>query len=151
MIMKNIMNIILLFPLLIYVILLLINSNLLSKKEIVNFFWIYKTEASVITLISLFFVLYIIFIYFSWKFSLFFTNTKNKSLEEENIKLKSKLSDLIPEIEKKMDEKFFKFLEDFKIASDKNLDLSKNQTKQVLGNLEFEIKNIKEILNKINK
>lgn len=151
MIMKNIMNIILLFPLLIYVILLLINSNLLSKKEIVNFFWIYKTEASVITLISLFFVLYIIFIYFSWKFSLFFTNTKNKSLEDEKYQLKSKLADMIPEIETRMNEKFSKVLEDFKLISDKNLDLSKNQTKQVLGNLEFEIKNIKEILNKINK
>jgi len=63
--MKNIINIILLSPVLIYVILLLINSDLLSKKETVNIFWIWDLEMPVIALISVFFVAYIFLMYFS--------------------------------------------------------------------------------------
>jgi hypothetical protein len=36
-------------------------------------------------------------------------------------------------------------------TSNKNLELHKNQTKQVLENLEFEIKGLKEKIDKINK
>jgi predicted transcriptional regulator len=47
-----------------------------------------------------------------------------------------------------MEEKFDKVLKEFKEVSSKNLELHKNQTKQVLENLEFEIKNIKDKLTK---
>jgi len=142
--MKNIINIILLSPVLIYVILLLINSDLLSKKETVNIFWIWDLEMPVIALISVFFVAYIFLMYFSWKFSTFFIWHKNKSLEEENLKLKAKLSELIPDINKNLDEKIKFLVEGFKDLTDKSLDLHKKETSKVLWNLEFEIKELKE-------
>jgi hypothetical protein len=63
--MKNILNVILLSPVLTYVVLLLINSELLVKKETVNVFWILELELPVIALISVFFVVYIFLMYFS--------------------------------------------------------------------------------------
>ena len=142
--MKNIINIILLSPVLIYVILLLINSDLLAKKENVNIFWIWDLQMPVIAIISVFFVAYIFLMYFSWKFSSFFTDHKLKKLEEENLKLKAKLSDLIPEITKTIDEKTKKMIEEIKTLTDKSLELHKKETNKVLGNLEFEIKDLKE-------
>lgn len=146
--MKNIANIIMLLPLLIYVILLLINNNLLIEKSDVNLFWISSFEIPIISLITLFFIIYILIIYFSWKFSSFFTNSKINTLEREKLDLKAKLADKIPEIESTIDDKYTKILEEFREISNKNLELHKNQTKQVLENLDFEIKNIKEKLTK---
>ena len=145
--MKNIINIILLSPVLIYVVLLLINSDLLSKKENVNIFWIWDLEIPVIALISVFFVAYIFLMYFSGKFSTFFIWHRNKTLEEENLKLKAKLADLIPEINKNLDEKIKKLVEEYKIMTDKSLELHKKETSKVLWNLEFEIKDLKEKIN----
>jgi len=146
--MKNILNILFLFPILFYVLLLLINSDLLSKSDLINLFWITDVELPFISVTTLFFILYIFIIYFSWKFSSFFTNTKFKKVEEEKLLLEAKLANKIPEIEKTMEEKFDKVLKEFKEVSSKNLELHKNQTKQVLENLEFEIKNIKDKLTK---
>lgn len=149
--MKNIMNIIFLSPLLVYVLLLLINSNLLTKTETVNLFWLGSIDMPLIALISVFFILYIFVIYFSWKFSSFFTNSKIKWLENEKLLLKEKIADQIPEIENKIDDKYSNILDEFMNTSNKNLELHKNQTKQVLENLEFEIKGLKEKIDKINK
>ena len=146
--MKNILNLLFLLPILIYVLLLLINSNLLSRSEVVNLFWIADVELPFISVSTIFFIAYIFLMYFSWKFSSFFTNTKMKKIEEEKLLLEAKLASKIPEIEKTMEEKFEKVLNEFKDISNKNLELHKNQTKQVLENLEFEIKNIKDKLTK---
>jgi len=146
--MKNIANIIMLLPLLIYVVLLLINSNLLIEKSEVNLFWISSFEIPIVSIITLFFIIYILIIYFSWKFSSFFTNSKINILQKEKLELKSKLADQIPDIESRIDDKYIKILEEFKNISNKNLELHKNNTKQVLENLDFEIKNIKEKLDK---
>ncbi len=146
--MKNIINIVLLSPVLIYVILLLLNSQLLTIKENVNLFWIWNLELSVIAIISVFFVSYIFLIYFSGKFFSFSINSKNKFLEEENLKLKAKLSDLIPDINKNLDVKIKVLVDEFKTLTDKSLELHKKETNKVLWNLEFEIKDLKEKLNK---
>ena len=146
--MRNILNILFLFPILVYVLLLLINSDLLSRSEAINLFWIADIELPFISISTIFFIAYIFIIYFSWKFSSFFTNTKFKKIEEEKLILEAKLANKIPEIEKIMEEKFDKVLKEFKEISSKNLELHKNQTKQVLENLEFEIKNIKDKLTK---
>lgn len=149
--MKNFTNILLLFPILLYVILLLINNDLLSQENSVNIFWITTLELPIISIISLFFVLYVFIIYFSWKFSSFFINNQNKNLEEEKLILKSKLADQIPEINKQVSEQFWKTLEEFQNISNKNLELHKNKTEQILENLGIEIKNIKEKLDKLTK
>ena len=146
--MKNFINIIFLIPILIYVLLLLLNNTLLSKSDLINLFWITDVELPFISVSTIFFIAYIFIIYFSGKFSSFFTNTKFKKIEEEKLLLEAKLATKIPEIEKTMEEKFDKVLNEFKEISNKNLELHKNQTKQVLENLEFEIKNIKDKLTK---
>jgi len=146
--MKNIANIIMLLPLLIYVVLLLINSNLLIEKSEVNLFWISSFEIPIVSIITLFFIIYILIIYFSWKFSSFFTNSKINTLQREKLELKAKLANQIPDIESKIDDKYTKIIEEFKNISNENLELHKNQTKQVLENLDFEIKNIKKKLTK---
>jgi hypothetical protein len=46
--MKNLLNILFLSPILIYVILLLLNTDLLSQKEKVNIFWIWEFNIPVI-------------------------------------------------------------------------------------------------------
>lgn len=146
--MKNIINIILLSPVLIYVVLLLINTELLTKKEIVNIFWIWDFQMPVISIISIFFVWYIFLMYFSWKFSSFFSNHRNKVLEEENLKLKAQLWDLIPDITKNLDKKIKVLVDDFKTLTDKSLELHKKETSKVLWNLEFEINDLKEKIKK---
>lgn len=146
--MKNIINIILLSPVLIYVILLLINSDLLAKKDIVNVFWIIDVEIPAIALISVFFVVYIFLMYFSWKFTTFFIWNKNKNLEDEKLKLKEQIANQIPDLVKKIDERFNLILDEFKNISNKNLELHKKETSKVLWNLEFEIKNLKDNLKK---
>ena len=146
--MRNIINIVLLSPVLIYVVLLLINSNLLSVREDISIFWIWNINAPVIVLISVFFVTYIFLMYFSWKFSTFFSTHRNKKLEEENIRLKAQLSDLIPDITKNLDDKIKVLVGEFKVLTDKSLELHKKETTKVLWNLEFEIKDLKEKINK---
>lgn len=141
--MKNIINILLLSPILIYLILLSINIDLLKVEEKVSIFWIWEFSIPIIGFITIFFVLYIFIIYFSWKFFTFFINSKNKNLEEEKIQLKAKLSEQIPEIEKKMEEKFDKIIEEIKEINNKNLELHKKETNKVLWNLEYEIQNLK--------
>lgn len=146
--MKNIINILLLSPVLIYMVLLLINTNLLVKKENISIFWIWDLEIPLISIISLFFIVYIFLMYFSWKFSTFFSNHRNKILEEENLKLKAQLSDLIPDINKNLDEKIKTLVDNFKDLTDKSLELHKKETIKVLWNFELEIKNLKENINK---
>jgi hypothetical protein len=148
--MKNILNIILLSPILFYVLLLLINNDLLTKKELINIFWITEVELPIISIISIFFVIYIILMHFSWKIIWFFMNHKNNILKKENLKIKSKIADQIPDMNKQVLEKFDNFMNEFKDISNKNLELHKNQTKHVLENIDFEIKNIKTRLDKIN-
>ena len=147
--MKNIINIILLSPVLVYIILLLINSKLLSETENVNIFWIWNLDLPVISLISLIFLVYVVLMYFSWKLTNFFTNSRNKKLEDENLNLKAKLSDLIPDINENLDEKIKILVTDFKTLTDKSLELHKKETSKVLWNLEFEIKDLKEKVGKI--
>jgi len=149
--MKNFLNILILIPLLIYILLLLVNKDILSLDASVNFFWIYKTEIQVVLYISLFFISYILILWWLFKFSNFFADHKNKKQNEEILKLKAKLSEQTPElingIKNILDEK----LEEFKQEANKKLELTKKETEKVLGNLEYEIKTLKEKIEKLSK
>ena len=83
--MKNLLNVLFLFPILVYVLLLLINSDLLSRNEAINLFWIADLELPFISISTIFFIAYIFLMYFSWKFSSFFTNTKIKKNRRRKI------------------------------------------------------------------
>ena len=146
--MKNFLNVLFLSPILIYVVLLLLNSNLLSKKETINVFWLFELELPIIAIISVFFIAYIFLLYFSEKFSLFFAWNKNKKLSQEVLELKAKLSDGTPKLIEEIKKEFATNIESFKEISNKNLELHKKETSKVLWNLEFEIKGLKEKLDK---
>ncbi len=146
--MKNIINIVLLSPILIYVLLLFINIEILKFEQKINIFWIWEINIAIIAFISIFFILYIFLMYFSWKFFTFFIAVKNKSLEQEKIKLKSQLSDKIPQIEEKMQQKFDETISEIKKINNKNLELYKKENSKIIWKLEFEIQNLKNNLKK---
>jgi uncharacterized coiled-coil protein SlyX len=75
-----------------------------------------------------------------------------KLKKDENTinELKAKISDQIPEMNKELNNTFKNIIEDFKDISYKNLELHKNQTKQVLENLEYKIDSLKDKIDNIN-
>ncbi len=149
--MKNILNILILIPLLIYILLLLINKDLLLTTQEVNIFWLYKANIQFVLYISIFFILYLLLLWWLFKFSNLFADYKNKKLNDEILKLKSQLTDQTPEliewIQKILDEK----LEEFKNNANKQLELTKKENQKVLWNLEYEIKTLKEKIEKLSK
>ncbi len=149
--MKNFLNIIILVPLLIYFVLLLINKNLLSIEENINLFWIFNTKIQIIIYISIFFSAYILILWSLFKFSSFFADHKSKKLNKEILELKAKLSDQTPETIEKIQKIIEEKLEEFKKEAEKKLELSKKETQKVLWNLEYEINNLKEKIEKLNK
>ncbi|MDQ7010053.1 MAG: hypothetical protein Q9M94_07220 [Candidatus Gracilibacteria bacterium] len=141
--MKNILNIILLFPLLIYVIILLANSELLNTKGEVNLFFT-SFEINIVTFISLFFVLYILIIYGIFKFSNFFVSHKNKNLSEEVNKLKAEMQDREPKLLENIEKKFSEILEKSNNQNKQNIDILKKENEKVITNLTYDLKIIKE-------
>ena len=149
--MKNLLNILILIPLLIYIILLLINKDILSLNTQINFFWLYKTEIQIILYITLFFTAYLIIIWSLFKFSNFFADHKTKKQNEEINELKAKLADQTPELIKWIQNILDTKLEEFKQEANKKLELTKKETEKVLWNLEYEIKILKEKIDTLSK
>jgi len=147
--MKNILNIILLFPLLIYVIILLINNQLLNTKAEINLFFT-SFEINIVTYISIFFVLYILIIYSVFKFSNFFVSHKNKNLSDEVNKLKAEMQDKEPKLLEKIEKKFEEILEKSQKQHKESIDILKKENEKVLTNLTYDLKMIKEKVEKIN-
>jgi len=149
--MKNFLNVLILIPLLIYIVLLLINKDILWLNTEVNFFWVYKTEIQVVLYLTLFFVSYIIILWSLFKFSSFFADHKTKKQNDQINELKAKLADQTPElingIQKILDEKLAEFREE----ANKKLELTKKETEKVLWNLEYEIKTLKDKIDKLSK
>jgi len=148
--MKNILNLILLFPLLIYVIILLANSKLLSTKAEINLFFT-SFEINIVTFISIFFVLYILVIYLIFKFSNFFVSHKNKNLSEEVNKLKAEMQDREPKFLENIENKFSEILEKSAKENKQNIDILKKENEKVVTNLTYDLKIIKEKVENLNK
>ncbi len=147
--MKNILNLVLLSPILVYVVLLLINSDLLSEKQTLNLFWIVELELPLITLISLFFVVYIMVIYSLFKFSNFFVANKNKNLTGEVNALKAEMQDKQPKLLEALEAKFGEILNKATAENKKNIDILKKENEKVVTNLTYDLKMIKEKVEKI--
>jgi len=148
--MKNILNLILLLPLLIYVIILLANSKLLSTKAEINLFFT-SFEINIVTFISIFFVLYILVIYLIFKFSNFFVSHKNKNLSEEVNKLKAEMQDREPKFLENIENKFSEILEKSAKENKQNIDILKKENEKVVTNLTYDLKIIKEKVENLNK
>jgi len=149
--MKNILNVSILIPLLIYILLLLINKDILSLNTEINFFWIYKAEIQIILYITLFFVAYLIILWSLFKFSNFFADHKTKKQNEQINELKAKLADQTPELINWIQNILDSKLEEFKQEANKKIELAKKETEKVLGNLEYEIKTLKDKIDKLSK
>ena len=147
--MKNILNLLLLLPLLLYVIILLANSELLSTKADINLFFI-SFEINIVTFISIFFVLYILVIYLIFKFSNFFVSHKNKNLSEEVNKLKAEMQDREPKLLENIENKFGEILEKSAKENKQNIDILKKENEKVITNLTYDLKIIKEKVEKLN-
>jgi len=147
--MKNIANILFLLPVLLYVILIIINKDILSIREPINFFWIADIKAYLIWDISIFFVLYLLIIWLGLKFSDIFNSFKSKKHEKIINKLKAELQDKEPELLSNIEDRFEKVIEKFKEENNKNIKILKKENEKILSNLEYDIKTIKEKIDKI--
>jgi len=107
--MKNILNLILLLPVLVYVIILLANNELLNIKWEINLFFT-SFEVNIITFISIFFVLYILIIYWILKFTNFFVSSKNENLVKKINELKAEMQDKEPKLLENIEKKFSEIL-----------------------------------------
>ena len=147
--MKNILNLILLLPLLIYVIILFTNNQLLSTIAEINLFFT-SFEINIVTFISIFFVLYILVIYWIFKFSNFFVSHKNKNLSDEVNNLKAEMQDREPKLLENIEKKFEEILEKANSKHKESIEILKKENEKVITNLTYDLKIIKEKVEKIN-
>jgi len=147
--MKNLANILFLLPILLYVVLVIINKDILSIRESINFFWITDINAYLIWDISIFFVLYLLIVWLWLKFSDILGDFKNKKYEKIINKLKAELQDKEPEVISNIENKFDKIVEEFKEENSKNIKVLKKENEKILSNLEYDIKTIKDKIDKI--
>ena len=140
-----------LIPAIIYMIFIFINTDALFLKQTINFFWLKTIEAPIVAMITIFFVLYILLLWFMFKFTNLFSKHKNKKLEKEVWGLKSKLLDgqdgLVKNMEKNFDKTLTKFIE----TSDKKTAAYKKENDKIVSNLELQIKGLKDKIDKIKR
>ncbi len=146
--MANILNVILLSPVLIFVVLLLVNNNLLGIKGEVNLF-ITAFEVPIVAFMAVFFVGYIIIMYCLFKFSNFFVSHKNKNLTGEVNSLKAEMLDREPKLIKAIENKFSEILAKSDDSHNKTIDILKKENEKVVTNLTYDLKIIKEKVEKL--
>lgn len=139
--MKSFLNLILLLPLLVYALLLLINLDVMSQSITLNMFWLFDFQASVIVMISFFFIGYLALLWWIFKFSHFFIWKQNKKLQSEVSQLKSDIADNQEQI-------IAKVVERLKAENDLKLELYKKEVTKITGNMELQFDAIKNKLEK---
>lgn len=148
------MKILLLLPILFYLLLILVNIDLLQTVQIINFFGVKELNVQFLLYNSIFIVFYAIIVFFTYDGLNIFLRYKLKKQEEEIIRLKSTLYNwqedilkkiskeiekwnkenkkdniaLIKEITKKSDEKIVKLIK----SNDEKLENYKNSNQNVL-------------------
>ena len=148
---KLYMKVFLLLPIIIYMIVIFFNKDVLLFQQEVSFIFGKTPEVPVVALITIFFVLYILCLWFIFKFTNFFSHHKSKKLEKEVGGLKSKLLDgqgnLVKDIEKRFDKTLEKFIE----TSNKKTEAYKKENDKIVSNLELQIKGLKDKIDKIKR
>ncbi len=87
------MRILILFPLILYLWIVVFNLEMLKQVDSVNIYWILTLEAPVLFYLSIFFVIYVIFVVLIFDSIWAFRSHKVKKIEKEVFELKSKLYD----------------------------------------------------------
>ncbi|MCH8518989.1 hypothetical protein LAT59_04480 [Candidatus Gracilibacteria bacterium] len=145
------MKLLLLLPALLYLGLLILNLGIFSASHEINFFWIARFEISVILFSTIFFILYIILLWVGFQFLGIFKDAQARKLQDENYKLKeellSKQGELVGEIESRFTETLTK-LQD---SADKKLELYKKENEKVVTNMNYDIKNLGEKIERLKK
>jgi hypothetical protein len=90
--MKKIISYIFFLPLFFFLLIIILNTDLLTLKSDINIFWIFHlSNFPFLSTTTIFFSLYIIIIWGLLKFSDIFSHIKNKKLEDELNKIKVKM------------------------------------------------------------
>lgn len=149
--MKNILNILLIIPIILYILLLFINLDLLSLKWNINLFWVTSVEISLISFTTIFFLSYILIVYLLLKFSNLFTVFKNRTLEWKVNKLKATIQDWNSGMIDELISKFDKVLEKNNNNNEKTLEKYKNVNNKVIHDLTYEIWDLRRKIENIKK
>jgi len=147
--MKSLGNFLLLLPVLLFLIIILINKDLLLINENINLLWLAELTIPLVGFITIFFVIYIILLWIFLKTWNIFTVFKNNRLSSEVNKLKSKLYEERPKLVAELKEEFEKNLEKYKEVHDKEINTYKKENEKILSNLEYYVKTIKEKIDKV--
>ena len=87
------MKILLLLPILAYLLLVLVNQDLLHTNQTINIFWAKELDIPFLFYNSVFIVIYAVLVFFAYDSLNIFLKYKLKKQEKEIIELKSKLYD----------------------------------------------------------
>lgn len=148
------MKILLLIPILFYLLLVLVNWNLLHTEQVINLFWAKEISIPFLFYNSIFIVLYSVIVFFAYDWLNIFLKYKIKKQEKEIVFLKSQLFDnqekllknISKEIEnwkkeikkenkeliKNLEDKHFEKIQKLIKDSDEKLEKYKNTNKELL-------------------
>ena len=149
--MKSFINVLVLLPILLLLSLLLINRHLLSINETVSIFWLTEVTIPIISFSIIFFVSYVIIVYIYLRLSNVVTWFKNNRLESQVDKLKSKLYEERPQLVEELKKEFTENIELYKDLREKDINTYKKENEKVMSNLSYDVKTIKEKIDKIEK
>ena len=108
------MKILLLLPILFYLLLVLVNQDLLHSTQNINLFWAKQLEIPFLLYNSIFIVFYAVLVFFVYDWLNIFLKYKIWKQEKEIVKLKSKLYDWQADILKKISKEIENSYKDLK-------------------------------------
>lgn len=117
---KLFMKTILLVPIFLYLILLLVNIDLLKTAQDVNIFWFTTIHTQWLLFSSIFIALYATLVYFLYNWVNAYLKHKISNLEKEIVELKSDLYDWQEELIDNIKQTYDKLFEEFKKENDIN-------------------------------
>ena len=149
--MKSLASIIFFIPLILFLIIMLFNMGLLWTSQNMNIPFLYSWEAPIVLWIISYFVIYILGLWATFKFSNFFSGLKKEKLGGEITDLKAELYDkqwsLIDNIKKEFDWN----LSGYKNEAEKDRKVYKTETDKILNNLQFEVTQLAEKIEELKQ
>lgn len=115
------MKVLLLLPILFYLLLVLVNLNLLDSHQTINLFWVKDFNVPFLFYNSVFIVLYSIIVFFAYDGLNIFLKYKLRKQEKEIIELKAKLYNWQEDILKKISKEIENWNKEIKIENKENI------------------------------
>lgn len=149
--MKSLTSIIFFIPLILFLIMMLFNMSLLGINQNISIPFLYSGETPIVLWIVSYFVLYVLSLWATFKFSNFFSWLKKEKLGGEINDLKAELYDKQWNLISSIKKEFQTTLESLEIEAEKDRKTYKAQTDKVLNNLQFEITQLAETIEELKK